>query len=238
VKPAIPKAVASSTINSTDNSVQVLTEAQLGPYQPMTGSSINPQVPRTEVEGEVAPQPYFTGGSSQGRPSFLAGSQGAPSVPTDGFLFRAGPIDPHYQVEAETRNPYATVGRPGTYGWFTRLQDFQNHTGLGVQNTTETGFRNLGVQQRTSHMRNAMPPIGAFGVNTFTPRPQPQAVRFNRIRPTVGTDAYGTGVLNSDTFGAGQTAGGIGGSNYTPNPGPPATNSITAPPASPEATWG
>jgi hypothetical protein len=238
VKPSVQKAVPNAIAPSASNSVQVLTEAQLGPYQPATGSSINPKVPRTDTGGETAPQPYFTGGGSHNRPGFVAGSAGAPSVPTDGFLFRAPAIDPHYQMQAESCNPYGTVGRPGTVGWQTRLQQFQNHIGLGTQNTTETGYRNLGVQQRTSYMRNAMPPMGAFGVNTFTPRQQPQAVRYNRIRPSVGTDAYGSGVLNSDTFGAGQTYGGIGGSNYTPNPGPPATNSITTPPVTGEATWG
>lgn len=238
MKPAVAKAVPSAVPFSADNSVQVLTEAQLGPYQPMTGSSVNPSVPRTEIDGEIPPQPYFTGGYSQGRPEFFAGSAGAPSVPTDGFLFRQGPIDQHYMVQAETINPYATVGRPGTYGWYTRLQDFQNHTGLGTQDTTLTGFRNLGIQQRTSHMRTALPPVGAFGVQTFVPKQQPQAVRYNRIRPSIGTDPYGSGVLNRDTFGAGQTYGGQGGSNYTAAPGPPPTNSITNPPASPEATWG
>lgn len=238
MKSSIKSAVPNSLPRSTDNSVEVLTAAQLGPYQPATGSSINPKVPQTPVDGEIAPQPYFTGGNSAVRPAFVAGSAGAPSVPTDGFLFRAPVIDPHYQMPAETCNPYAKVNALHTVGWQTRVQQFQNHIGLGTQNTTETGFRNLGQQQRTSYMRNAMPPIGNFGVQTFDPRPQPQAVRYNRIRPSIGTDAYGSGVLNSDTFGAGQTAGGIGGSNYTPNPGPPATNSITTPPVTGEATWG
>jgi hypothetical protein len=237
VKSSIQKAVPSAVAFSADNSVQVLTEAQKGPYQPMQGSAINPSVPRTPIEGEIAPQPYFTGGSSQNRPGFLAGSEGAPSVPTDGFLFRKGPIDPHYTVEAESCNPYGTVGRPGTYGWYTRLQMFLNHTAAN-QVTTETGFKINGPQQRTSYMRSALPPIGAFGIQTAPPKPQPQAVRYNRIRPSIGSDAYGSGVLNRDTFGAGQTAGGIGGYNYTPTPGPPATNSITEPPVTGEAVWG
>jgi hypothetical protein len=237
VKPSVTKAIPSAVPFSADNSVQVLTEAQLGPYQPMTGSSINPKVPRTDIDGEIPPQPYFTGGYSQDRPGFYAGSAGAPSVPTDGFLFRAPPIDPHYMTEAETCNPYATVGRPGTYGWYTRVQQYMNHIAYN-QNKTTTGFKISGPQQRTSYMRTALPPVGAFGVNTFTPRPQPQAVRFNRIRPSIGTDPYGSGVLNRDTFGAGQTYGGQGGSNYTAAPGPPPTNSITSPPPSTEATWG
>jgi hypothetical protein len=239
VSSAVPKAVPDSVVSSADNTVKVNKTALRGSYKPMTGSSVNPVVPRTDTGQESPAQPYFTGG--QGRPptTHYAGSEGAPSVPTDGFLFRSPPIDNHYTVPAETRDPYGTVGRPGTVGWRSRIQMFQNHTGLGSQNTSNTGFRNLGIQQRTSVMSNALPPIGAFGTESYIPRQQPQAVNYNRIRPSVGTDAYGTGVLNRDTFGAGQTAGGIGGNNYTPAPGPPATNSITNPPAvAAEPTWG
>lgn len=235
---SVPKSVPSAIVSSADNSVKVLDHAQLGPYQPQTGKSINPQVPRTDTGSEPPPQPHFTGGYGQSAPTQLAGSLGAPSVPTDGFLFRKGPIDQHYTEEAETRNPYETVGRPGTYGWGTRVQSFANHIAYN-QNTTNTGFKVSGPQQRTSVMLNAMPPHGANAAEWYTPRQQPQAVNYNRIRPSVGTDKYGSGVLNSDTYGAGQTYGGIGGSNYTPAPGPPPTNSITNPaPTSTEATWG
>jgi hypothetical protein len=159
-------------------------------------------------------------------------------VPTDGFLFRKGPIDPHYQVAEQTRDPYAKVNAPGTYGWRTRMQQFANHIAYN-QVTDTTGMKISGPQQRTSVMLNALPPIGAFGTESYTPRQMPQAVAYNRIRQVTGTDAYGTGVLNSDSLGAGQTAGGIGGSNYTPTPGPPATNSISNPPAvAAEPTWG
>lgn len=237
VKPSISKAVPSAVEFSADNTVPVLTAAQLGPYKPQTGSSINPKVPRTDPEAEIPAQPHFTGGLGQTVSSDLAGSRGAPSVPTDGFLFRKGPIDQHYLSQAETHNPYGTVGRPGTNGWYSRVQAFANHIAYN-QNTTNTGFKVNGAQQRTSVMRNQLPPVGQFGTETYTPRQQPQAVAYNRIRPSVGTDQYGTGVLNRDTYGAGQTAGGIGGNNYTPAPGPPDTNSITAPPAATEPTWG
>lgn len=235
---SVPSAVPSSVANSADNSVQVLTSAQLGPYQPQTGSSINPKVPNSnDPNSPPPPQPTFTGGLGQSCPSEYAGSKGAPSVPTDGFLFRAPPIDPHYMVETETRNPYATTGRPGTRGWWTRVQSFANHIAYN-QNTTNTGFKVNGPQQRTSVMLNALPPQGEFGTQSYIPTQQPQAVRYNRIRPSTGSDPYGSGVLNNDTYGAGQTAGGIGGSNYTPYPAPPPTNSLTTPEASPEATWG
>lgn len=239
VSAAVPKAVPTAVVGSADNSVNVNKTALRGSYKPMSGSAIIPVVPVTDTGGPPPAQPHFTGGLGQSIPTEYAGSMGAPSVPTDGFLFRAPPIDQHYTVPVETRDPYETVGRPGTYGWRTRTQFFGNHIGLGNQNTTNTGFRNLGAQQRTSVMNNALPPIGAFGTESYTPRQQPQAVRYNRIRQTTGTDPYGSGVLNTDSLGAGQTAGGIGGSNYTPAPGPPATNSITNPPViSAEPTWG
>lgn len=237
MKPSIPKAVPTAVVSSTDNSAPVLTGPVMGPYQPATGSSINPKVPRTEIEGETPNQPYWTGGYVSSGGQYAAGSMGAPSLPTDGFLFKRGPIDAHYTEMDEGRNPYGTVGRPGTYGWYTRLQNFQNNIRTN-QDTDNAGWRVRHAQQRTSYMRNALPPIGAFGTQTFQPHQQPQAVRYNRIVPRVGTDKYGTGVLNADTFGAGQTYGGQGGSNYTPAPGPPVTNSITNPPVTTEPTWG
>lgn len=237
VKPSVQKAVPSAVEFSADNTVPILKAAQLGPYQPQKGSSINPQVPRTDTGSEPPAQPTFTGGLGIAVQQQMTGSMGAPSVPTDGFLFRRGPIDPHYTVETETKNPYATVGRPGTQGWWTRVQSYANHIAFN-QNTTNTGFKVNGPQQRTSVRLNALPPEGEFGTQSAIPTQQPQAVRYNRIRPSVGTDPYGSGVLNSDSYGAGQTYGGIGGNQYTPSPGPPDTNSITAAPASPEATWG
>jgi hypothetical protein len=236
IQPAVPSAVEPSA----DNSVKVLKAAQLGPYQPQTGSSINPVVPRTDMEATGTPPaaPTFTGGLGQAVQCQLTGSEGAPSVPTDGFLFRKGPIDPHYTSEVETKNPYGTVGRPGTLGWKTRVQSFANHIAFN-QNTTNTGFKISGPQQRTSIMLNALPPDGPnTGTETYIPTQQPQAVRYNRIRPSVGSDPYGSGVLNADSYGAGQTYGGIGGNQYTPAANPPATNSIDTPPASAEPTWG
>ena len=238
VNPSITPAVPSAVEPSADNSVKVLRAAQLGPYQPQSGSSINPKVPNSnDPNAEIPAQPHFSGGWGQTVQCQLTGSEGAPSVPTDGFLFRKGPIDQHYMSEVETKNPYGTVGRPGTVGWWTRVQSFANHTAMS-QNTTNTGFKINGPQQRTSVMLNALPPEGEFGTQTFIPTQQPQAVRYNRIRPSVGSDPYGSGVLNADSYGAGQTYGGIGGNQYTPPSGPPVTNSIDTPAASAEPTWG
>lgn len=235
---SIPKAIPSSVAFSADNSVKVNDTALRGPYQPATGKSINPKVPQTPVEGELPPQPYFTGGKTGVGSAFLPGSHGAPSVPTDGFLFRSPPIDSHYLVEAQERNPYSKVNALHTVGWNTLVAQYPNHVGHH-QWTTETGFKVTTAQQRTSYMRAALPPVGNFGVQTFQPRPQPQAVRYNRIRPSIGTDPYGTGVLNRDTFGAGQTYGGQGGNNYSPAPGPPPTNSVSNPAvAEPTLGWG
>jgi hypothetical protein len=104
---------------------------------------------------------------------------------------------------------------------------------------SRSGFKLSGPQQRTSVMRNQLPPHGiGYAPETYVPRQLPQATRYNKIVPTVGTDRYGTGVLNTDTFGAGQTAGGIGGNNYTPSPGPPNTNNLSASASSAEPTWG
>jgi hypothetical protein len=246
VQPSIPKAVPTAVAFSADNSVPIVKAAIKGPYKPMTGSSINPSVPATENEAPAQPTFHAWG---QSAPTEIAGSLGAPSVPTDGFLFRAQPIDQHYTVETETRNPYHRVNHLHTVGWWTRVQSFQNNIAMS-QNKDNAGWNVRAPQQRTSVMLNALPPHGEFGTRMTVPTQQPQAVRYNRIVPSTGSDPYGSGkassmggympgrVLNNDSYGAGQTAGGVGGSNYTPTPGPPNTNSITAAPASPEATWG
>lgn len=229
MKSAVARAVPSAVAPSAANTVPVNQDPIKGPYEPMKGSSINPEVPRTPVEGEIAPQPYFTGGNSSTSEHYLAGSSGAPSVPPSGFLFTAGPIDSHYMSEAETCNPYRKVNNPPTRGAWTRIQMFLNGIATS-QDTDNTGFKQRHPQQRTSVMRNALPPHGiGYAPATSEPRQGAQSVPFNRIQPVTGTDRYGTGVLNSDTYGAGQTAGGIGGNNYTPQPGPPSTNAITAP---------
>ena len=229
MKTAIPKAVPSAVAPSGVNPVQVDKVPQREPYQPMKGSSVNPKVPRTEVEGEISPQPHFTGGGDTAL-NFESGSRGAPSVPVDGFLFHAGSIDSHYLTEFESANPYRKVNNPPTRGMWTRIQVFLNGIATS-QDTDTTGFKARHPQQRTSVMRNALPPHGiGYAPETYTPRQLPQIARVNRIDPRpLGTDRYGTGVLNTDTYGAGQTAGGIGGNSYTPSPGPPPVNSVTNP---------
>ena len=88
-------------------------------------------------------------------------------------------------------------------------------------------------------MRITPPPHGdGFdAINQMnTPHQQPQTPNTYKYMPQFGTQAYGVtnrngaigsakGVLNSDAYGAGQTAGGIGGQQYTPTPGPPDTTS-------------
>jgi hypothetical protein len=238
---SVPKAVPSAVAPSYENSVPVLTEPQLGPHQPMTGSSIIPVVPRTvqEGDGEYHPQPGY-GGVGKSGSEFNAGSEGSPSVPAmNGVLFTPGPIDEHYINENEVKNPYAKTNNPPTRGMFTWVKDYLNHIAFN-QVTTETGFKISGPQQRTSHMRITTPPhANGYSPETFVPRQLPQHPNTAKFLPAVGTQAKGTGVLNSDTFGAGQTAGGIGGNQYTPTPGPPETNSTAGNSASTVMpTWG
>lgn len=89
-------------------------------------------------------------------------------------------------------------------------------------------------------MLNTLPPhANGYSPETAVPHRLPQHPNTAKFLPAVGTSKYGTGVLNSDTFGAGQTAGGIGGNNYTPQPGPPQTTSTaTDNTVSAEPTWG
>ena len=246
---SVPKAVPSAVPRSTGNSVSILKRPQLGPYQPMSGHSVVPAVGKTGVDGEPSPQPHFTGGVGKAAVDYEGAS--APSVPRDGFLFRAPPIDEHYQSEVQPHgNPYGTVGRPTTLGWWTRVQSYINGIATS-QDVDNAGWKERHPQQRTSVRLNALPPRGLFGTQTFNPTPQPQATRFNRITPVTGTDPAGSGrptsmggilagrVLNSDTFGAGQTAGGVGGNNYTPTPGPPDQNSTAGTSGtSAMPTWG
>lgn len=237
-----PKAVPSAVAPSYQNSVPVLTEPQLGPHMPMKGSAIIPVVPRTvqEGDGEYNPQPGYGGVGKHGS-GLSAGSEGAPSVPgMNGVLFTPGPIDPHYVSEAEVSNPYGKVNNPPTRGMLTWVKDYLNHIAYG-QRTTETGFKISGPQQRTSHMRITTPPHGdGYSPNTFTPRQLPQHPNTAKFLPATGTQGRGTGVLNSSTLGAGQTAGGIGGNQYTPTPGPPDTNSTAnaSQAAAMMPTWG
>jgi hypothetical protein len=208
----------------------------------MTGSQVLPVVPKTPVDGIPAPNPSMGGYRTHGMPR-QSGNPGSPTVPVDGYLFKQGPIDLHYQVENQgDRNPTRKINNPQTRGMWTRLQMFANHIAYN-QNTDTTGFKQSGPQQRTSVMRNALPPrANGYNPEWFTPHQNPQATRFNRIVPTVGTDPYGSGVLNTDTFGAGQTAGGVGGNYYTPTPGPPNSQSTAIGPTgdggSSMPTWG
>jgi hypothetical protein len=237
---AVAKAVPSAVAPSASNTVQILTDPQLGPYQPMTGSAVIPVVPQAGAPDDVSPQPGFGGAYGEGG-QFNAGSQGAPSVPgMGGQLFTNGPIDAHYRDETETRNPYAKVNNPPTRGMFTRVQEFLNHIAQSPQNVDPNGFRARPAQQRTSVMLNTMPSHGGgYAPETYTPRQMPQRGNTAKYLPATGTQGYGVtqpnggtgsakGVLNSDTYGAGQTAGGIGGSQYTPQPGPPATYSTAS----------
>lgn len=221
---SLKKSVPSAVAPSTGNSVPVLTEPVLGPYEPMKGSARVPEVPVHDQEGMPRAQPGF-GGFGGNATQLGAGNTGAPSVPVDGFLFKPGPIDVHYQNETQASNPYAKVNNPPTRGMFTWVKAFVNHIATS-QDVDNTGFRARHPQQRTSYMRAALPPHGAgYAPETFIPRQLPQHPNTYKFNPATGTGPFGAGVLNSSTLGAGQTAGGIGGNQYTPTPGPPATTS-------------
>ena len=243
----LPKAVPSSVAPSAQKSVKVLTKAQLGPHSPMTGKAIIPVVPVPEGApnpDDLKSQPGFGGGVTGGT-YFTAGSTGAPTLPElGGTQFKSPPIDAHYVSEAEIRSSYAKVNNPPTRGraWSQRIQSFLNHIAQSSQEVDPNGFRTMPPQQRTSVMRNTLPPrADGFSPETFIPKLMPQSPNTYKYMPVTGTQAYGTGVLNSDQFGAGQTAGGIGGNQYTPTPGPPETTSTadnTSLGASGMPTWG
>jgi hypothetical protein len=226
---AVPQSVPSAVAPSAGNSVKINQRPQRGPHKPMTGKSYVPAVPANADPEDAGLQPGYGGAGSAGGPPDTG--QGAPSVPgMGGVLFTPGPLDVHYQSEVEAYNPYA-VNRPAAPGLFTWVKGYLNHIGLGVQNTDTTGFRQTGAQQRTSWMRITPPAHGSgFAPATSTPRQLPQRANTSKYLPSTGTTrpgpVRGQGiVLNSSTFGAGQTAGGIGGNQYTPTPGPPETTS-------------
>lgn len=222
----VPKAVPSAVVPSTANTVAVNTEPGRGPYTAPDGNPVIPVVPRSDGQEEknLPRQPHYGGAVSSGGPAG-SGSAAAPSVPVNGFLFTQGPIDPHYADPVEARNPYGKVNNPPTRGMFTFIKSYLNHIAY-AQRTDETGFKESGPQQRTSYMRVTPPPHGVgYAPEIYDPRQLPQSDNTYKYGPVTGTDPYGSGVLNSDTYGAGQTAGGIGGSNYTPAPGPPSTTS-------------
>ena len=239
VPASVPKAVPSATTGVT-----VLNEPQLGTrkfYQSGGGTERIPEVGRPVVEGEdktPASPAMGTAGAVGRMPE--GGAQGAPSVATDGFLFKRGPISPHYGEEYSPHNPYQKVNNPPTRGMLTFIKSFLNHIATS-QDVDSTGFRERHGQQRTSWMRVTPPPHGIGYVPGFyEPRQMPQQPNTARTVKATGTQPYGTGVLNTDVFGAGQTAGGIGGSQYTPQPGPPATYSTSPGDSNPSGmpTWG
>ncbi|HUN30630.1 MAG TPA: hypothetical protein VMU95_01320 [Trebonia sp.] len=238
VRPVIPAAVGQG------RSVAVATTPQLGPYEPMSGKSVVPYVPGGQADEETPWQPAYATTGAVGR-TLADGSPGAPSVPADGFLYKQGPIDAHYMVESD-RNPYATVGRPGTIGWWTWVKGYANHVFNGKQNVDEAGWQQSSPQQRTSFMRITGPAHGpGFAPETFTPKQLPQQPRTQQFLPATGTDQPGPRpgqglVLNSLTYGAGQTAGGVGGNQYTPAAGPPETTSTAGTAGQPSGypSWG
>ncbi len=166
-----------------------------------------------------------------------------PSAQNSGGLFPNAPIDPHYQSVFEGTsgalrdgNPYGKVNNPATRGMFTWVKDYIN--GIATSQDVDTaGWKQRHAQQRTSHMRITPPPHGGgYAPETAVPHQLPQSPNTYKYNPVTGTQPYGSGhviaggyqhgrVLNSDTYGAGQTAGGIGGNQYTPTPGPPDTTS-------------
>ena len=244
VPPSVPSAVPSSV-----NTVPVLTEPQLSVRQyytsPQPGNtgrvtSRVPYVPATETEGngETPAQPGMARAGSV-RGTRISGNPGAPSVPLDGFLWQPGTIDPHYLSEYQDINPYTRVNNPPTRGMFTWVKDFLNHIATS-QDVDNAGWKVRHAQQRTSWMRITPPAhgIGYISGEQFTPRQMPQQPNTYKVIKSTGTLPYGSGVLNNDTFGAGQTAGGIGGNQYAPQPGPPPTTSVTASNPSGMPTWG
>lgn len=222
---AVPNSVPTAIAPSTQNTVPILIEPQLGPYQPFMDKSIVPNVPRDGNPDETTPQPGFGGSASIGA-TFLGGNPGAPSVPVDGYLWIPGPIDDHYVSEAEGRNPYGKINNPPTRGMFTWVKGYLNHIAVN-RDTDNTGRNNRFAQQRTSYMRITPPAHGAgYAPEFFEPAQQPQKPNTYRFNPSVGRQLPGPYVLNSTTFGAGQTAGGVGGNQYAPTPGPPDQTSV------------
>ena len=239
---SVPRAVPTAVAPSTDNSVPVSTTPTRVPRITSQGGERNPVVPRTPAEGTPDAQPPY--GQVYGSGSIpYSGNAGSPSVPgMNGILFRKAPLDSHYQSMNEgNNNPYDKVNNPAVQGRFSWVKTFINGIGLGVQNQDEAGWNVRSPQQRTSVIRMLMPQHGpGYAPETFTPKQLPQSDRWNRDIPVIGTDPYGSGVLNADTFGAGQTAGGIGGNRYTPPPGPPETTSTAGQETVPSGmpTWG
>lgn len=240
VPQAIPSAVPSAVTGS--NTVPVNQRAQRLPHQPMTGKSRVPYVPGGQADAETPWQPAYATVGTTGR-TLESGSPGAPSLPLDGVLFKRGPADPHYLVESGPP-PVPKVNNPPTRGMLTFVKSYLNHVFQGKQHVDNAGWQQSAPQQRTSYMRFLPPPRGGgYAPETFTPRLNPQQPRTYRFNPTTGNDAPGPRpgqflVLNTVTYGAGQTAGGIGGNQYTPPASPPATTTVTPGGSSGMPTWG
>lgn len=229
---AVPKAVPSAV--NPANSVPVNEKAQRSPYVPTTGSSVVPYVPGHDDHEETPYQPEYATTGRVGK-TLSTTVNAAPSVPgMNGVLFTAGPIDDHYHSVSGI-DPYAKVNAPKHVTPMGLLKSFANHVFNGKQNVDNAGWQQNSPQQRTSYMRVTALPSGSVGYapETFEPRQQAQAPRTQRFLPTIGTDqpgqVPGQGViLNSTTFGAGQTAGGRGGNQYTPPVAPPDTTPVAA----------
>lgn len=237
VPSSVPKAVPTAVAPSSGNSVLVNSKAQRGPYKPMSGSSHVPAVPRSDQPDPLmATQPGYGGTGTAGRP--LNNGSGAPSVPAQTTaLFRRGPIDQHYLSEAEASNPYA-VNRPAAPGLFTWVKTYVNGIFLGRQNVDTAGWQTRQAQQRTSYMRITPPAHGGgYAPETYVPRQLPQSDATYKYNPITGNDQPGVHILNRTTYGAGQTAGGVGGNQYTPAPGPPDTAAVQ-PQGGGMPTWG
>jgi hypothetical protein len=240
VKQAIPRAVPSAVTRA--GSVAVNGKAQRQPYTPMSGSSVVPWVPGGDPAAEVPYQPSYANSGGTGAPP-AGGSAGAPSVPVDGVLFKRGPIDPHYLVESG-QDPYAKVNAPPTRGLYTWVKSYLNHVFNGRQNVDNAGWQQSSPQQRTSYMRITPPALGGgYAPATSAPVQMPQQPNTYRFNPTTGNSAAGPVrgqalVLNSSTYGAGQTAGGIGGSGYTEPVAPPDTVPVASQGGGGMPIWG
>lgn len=239
---SVPKAVPSAIAPSTATSVPVSTDPTRLPRITPQAGPVNPVVPRTPAEGVPDAQPGYGHVYGSGSEPY-SGSGGAPTLPPmNGILFRKSPADLHYNnPDSGNVNPYGKVNNPAVQGRFNWFKTFVNGIGLGVQNRDEAGWNVRSPQQRISVWRPLMPQHGpGYAPETFIPKQLPQSDRYNRDFPVTGTDPYGSGVLNADTFGAGQTAGGIGGSRYTPAPGPPDTISTASQDIAPSVMpmWG
>lgn len=239
VPEAVPRAVPPAA-----GGLAVNAAAQRRPYQPMTGKPVITSVPRPEGDSpqETPWQPAYATAGATGR-TLAGGSAGAPSVPTEGFLFKAGAIDPHYAVMSG-RNPYATVNSPPTRGFTTWVKAFANHVFQGRQNVDAAGWQQAAPQQRTSWMRVTPPALGpGYAPEAYVPRQLPQQPNTYRYGPVTGTSEPGVVpgqgiVLNSSAYGAGQVAGGIGGNAYTPSPPPPDTVQAVPAASSGMPSWG